>query len=60
MKCDRCGRLYESYNTKNDSENINGFIPINLDVRRKYFSHDTIDLCPDCMKELQNWMKEVK
>ena len=26
MKCDRCGKLYESYNTKKDNKNINGFI----------------------------------
>ena len=60
MKCDRCGKLYESYNTKKDNKNINGFIPVNLDVDRKYYSHGVTDLCPDCMKEFQNWMKEVK
>lgn len=60
MKCDRCGKLYESYNTKKDSKNINGFIPVNLDVDRKHYSHGVMDLCPDCMKEFQNWMEEVK
>lgn len=60
MKCDRCGKLYESYNTKKDNKNINGFIPVNLDVDRKYYSHGVTDLCPDCMKEFQNWMEEVK
>ena len=60
MKCDRCGKLYESYNTKKDNKNINGFIQVNLDVDRKYYSHGVTDLCPDCMKEFQNWMEEVK
>ena len=45
MKCDRCGKLYESYNTKKDNKNINGFIPVNLDVNRKYYSHGVTDLC---------------
>lgn len=60
MKCDRCGKLYESYNTKKDNKNINGFIPVNLDVDRKYYSHGVTDLCPDCMKEFQNWLKDVQ
>ena len=30
------------------------------DVGRKYYSHGVTDLCPDCMKEFQNWMEEVK
>ena len=45
---------------KKDSKKINGFIPVNLDVDRKYYSHGVTDLCPDCMKGFQDWMKEVK
>lgn len=59
-KCDRCGNLYETYNTKNDKTKINGLITINLDDNQKYFGHWAMDLCPDCMREFQNWLNEVK
>lgn len=50
-KCDRCGKLYEQYNSKNDKKNPNGIMILNLDAQRKYYSHGAIDLCPGCMKE---------
>ena len=59
-KCDRCGKLYEQYNSKNDRKNPNGIMVLNLDSQRRYFTHNALDLCPDCMKEFQDWMKEVK
>lgn len=59
-KCDRCGKLYEQYNSKNDRKNPNGIMILNLDAQRKYYSHGVIDLCPGCMKEFQDWMEEVK
>lgn len=59
-KCDRCGKLYELYNSKNDRKNPNGIMVLNLDAQRKYYSHGAIDLCPGCMKEFQDWMEEVK
>lgn len=59
-KCDRCGKLYEQYNFKNDEENPNGIMTLNLDYQRKFYSHAAMDLCPDCMKEFQDWMGEVK
>lgn len=49
-KCDRCGKLYEEYNSKNDEKNPNGIMVLNLDYKRKYYSHTAMDLCPDCMK----------
>jgi hypothetical protein len=59
-KCDRCGKLYEQYNSKNDRKNPNEIMVLNLDAQRKYYSHGAIDLCPGCMKEFQDWMEEVK
>lgn len=47
-KCDVCGKLYEMYNTKNDPTKTNGFMLLNIDKERKYFSHGVIDCCPDC------------
>ena len=31
-KCDVCGRFYESYNEKKNSENPNGFMFLSIDV----------------------------
>ena len=59
-KCDRCGKLYEEYNLKNDEKNTNGIMVLNLDYQRKYYPHDAMNLCPDCMRKFQDWMKEVK
>lgn len=59
-KCDRCGKLYEQYNSKNDRKNPNGIMVLNLDSQRRYFTHNALDLCPDCMKEFQDWFGEVK
>ena len=56
-KCDRCGKLYESYNTTNDSKNINGIMTLNLDDLRKYYSHKPLDLCPECKDAFEEWMK---
>lgn len=59
-KCDRCGKLYDEYNLKDDEKNPNGIMVLNLDYQRKYYAHDVMDLCPDCMRKFQDWMKEVK
>lgn len=57
-KCDRCGKLYEGYNTNNDPKNINGFMTLNLDDKRLYYSHKPYDLCPDCKDSFEKWLKE--
>lgn len=59
-KCDRCGKLYEQYNSKNDRKNPNGIMVLNLDSQRRYSAHNALDLCPDCMKGFQDWFGEVK
>ena len=56
-KCDRCSRLYEQYNIKNDSKNINGIMTLNIDSGQRYFKHGPLDLCPECSKKLINWLK---
>lgn len=59
-KCDRCEKLYEQYNSKNDRKNPNGIMVLNLDSQRRYFAHNALDLCPDCMKGFQDWLKGGK
>lgn len=57
-KCDRCGKLYEPYNSQNDSKHINGLIFVNVDEQRKYYGHGINDLCPECSAEFINWFFE--
>ena len=57
-KCDRCGKMYDQYNVKDSEANPNGIRLLNIDGRQQCFSHKLIDLCPDCMKQLQNWLKD--
>ena len=59
-KCDRCGKLYELYNTENDSAKINGFVTVNIDWQQDYFSHGPYDLCPSCSKQLMGWFENEK
>ena len=48
LKCDRCGKVYEQ-----------GFVP---DITVHKYIHPygevTYDLCDDCMKKLENWLKK--
>jgi len=56
-KCDRCGKLYEPYNSRNDSTRINGIIFVNVDEERKYYGHGIKDLCPYCSTDFVNWFQ---
>lgn len=58
-KCDICGRLYEAYNVKCDSENVNGYVLLNIDTNLKYFAHKTVDCCPKCMDSIKAHIKEL-
>lgn len=55
-KCDRCGKLYERYNERNDEDNINGILTLNIDSKQQYFTHKLIDFCPDCKDSFQEWL----
>ena len=52
-KCDICGKYYESYNTKNNSEKTNGLMFLTIDDRQQYHSHNVIDTCPECMDSIK-------
>lgn len=54
-KCDRCGKFYENYNSRNSEKEINGIITLNIDKKDQYFNHGPYDLCPRCSKELMDW-----
>ena len=55
-KCDRCGKLYEPYNTKNDSKNFNGIMTVNIDACGEYYDHNPMDLCPKCKDSFEEWL----
>lgn len=57
-KCDRCGKLYESYNVKDSTDKINALMLLNIDLKSAYFSHGPYDLCPDCSNEFMAWFKK--
>ena len=60
MKCDRCGKFYNYYEggkTFKDTEKANAVVLIDRDSERDYSSRKIYDLCPDCMKELEDFLK---
>lgn len=60
-KCDRCGKLYETYHTKENQFEINSIETMNRDfTHNRRFTHGPYDLCPDCSKELVDWLYKFK
>lgn len=60
MKCDRCGQLYEYYygdKTFKDTEKANAIKLIDEDWDNKCWYRKTYDLCPDCMREFEDYLK---
>lgn len=57
LKCDRCGGFYDLYGMKNDAKNANGLRLLNVDANRVAYVHDFIDMCPECMKKLYEFLK---
>lgn len=56
MKCDRCGKLYGCKTFKN-TENANAIKLIDKNLDKEYWSRKTYDLCPDCMREFEDFLK---
>lgn len=47
MKCDRCGKIYEEHKG----------MTVDTELARIYLKNrKTYDLCPDCMKELEDFL----
>lgn len=59
-KCDRCKKFYERYNEECDEKKINAIVRANLDIKRKYWPQGIIELCPECMNEFNDWMKNSR
>lgn len=56
LKCDRCGKLYESYGGVQLCESGAYYRAISLNGS---WSNQGFDLCEDCMKSLISWIKEA-
>lgn len=59
-QCDICGKFYELYNIRNDGKNTNGLMFLNIDRDMKYFAHDPIDCCPNCMDLIRRYVDYMK
>jgi len=59
-KCDRCGKYYEHYEGQAQfraSEKANALLLIDRDLDEKYWSRKTYDLCSECMKMLERFVR---
>ena len=57
--CDRCKMFYNYYEggkTFKNTERANAVILIDMDLERDYSARQIYDLCPDCMKELEDFL----
>lgn len=54
--CDRCSTSYTSYNEASNGKKPNSLMLLNTDMNNKYFTHDIVDLCPECMTEFLNFL----
>ena len=58
-KCDVCKKLYEHYEGSRlfkKSKKSNAIMLIDRDLENDYFSRETLDLCPDCMSKIENFL----
>lgn len=60
-KCDRCGKLFEHYDGAKEfkhTERANAILFIDRDLDNKYWHRKSYDLCPECMKMIEELLNE--
>lgn len=60
-KCDRCGKLFEHYDGAKEfkhTERANAILLIDRDLDNTYRSRKSYDLCPECMKIIEELLNE--
>ena len=61
-RCDRCNNLYEAYgytDNINKKDELNSIITSSIsDTGSSYKAIKYIDLCPNCKKSFETWLKE--
>ena len=55
-KCDRCGKLYDGYDGSKDKRSTNAIALLDRDEYGKHYTRDCVDLCPECLSELIDWL----
>lgn len=50
-RCDRCGKFYQASKEKSK------YILMNNDPTKAYKRISQVDLCENCLKALERWMK---
>lgn len=51
-KCDICGKLYETYNSKDNQLKPSGIMFVNVCADNTYYSGNVTDCCPECMNTI--------
>lgn len=59
-KCDACGKFYEVYNIVENRKKPSGIRLLNIDHEGKFYQHEPIDLCPDCMNSIMYILNQKK
>ena len=56
-KCDRCGKLYEIYNGLEVVKGGDIYNTVRLEKENIANIYKKLDLCPECMEKLVNFIK---
>lgn len=59
-KCDICGKLYETYNFRNNQLKPSGIMFVNVCVDDTYYSGNVTDCCPECMNTITDTINGLK
>lgn len=59
-KCDRCNALYEPITIEVQRKDVNAIILIDKDFDNKYWNRGTMDLCPQCLEDLNAFLTKYK
>lgn len=66
-KCDICGSLYENADTNSPENGIDPFTGEEINFYRKELlvkdrrtDYSTHDVCPDCMKRIEDFCKSIR
>lgn len=59
-KCDRCGKLFEAYVKRPNDEKASAYNELELKtvwIDGNWCEAEEYDLCDECSKELQDWLR---
>ena len=59
-KCDICGKLYETYNSKDNQLKPSGVMFVNVCADDTYYSGNVTDCCPECMNTITDAINSLR